>query len=189
MRYLFLLIAAPALGADIGSPVPMPTGDSAADVRAIVGYLENAAAATERREAKRDAEVAAISARLSALETRLASAERFAARAGYVPPVVNVAPAPPPAPGVAVGVPPTTATIGAPIVVTSPPPGPGPGSFAGGYRVVSTSTSAPVMVRPGGTDRGPLGFGILPKLLGGCGGADPTPEYRPASYRYTAAVG
>ncbi len=88
---------------------------------------------------------------------------------------------PAPAPAVAVGVPPTTPGTIAPSAVVLSTPSPA------AYQTVSTYTSAPVTVSRGGTRGGPLGFGILPKLGGylGCGGADPTPEYRTTSYRYS----
>jgi hypothetical protein len=80
MRFLLpLLIAGPLLAADIGSPVPQPTGNTAADVARIVSYLE-----------KSEARSADLAARLDALEARLAALERPAPKVSappsYLPP-------------------------------------------------------------------------------------------------------
>jgi hypothetical protein len=151
---LFLFLAPVAQAADIGSPVPQPTGDPNADIVRIVGYLE-----------KSEARAADLSARLAALEARVSHGEQFAARmAGYKPlnPAVAV-PAQPPV-GVAAGVPPTMPDT------LAPPAGVVSTSSLLTYPMVSTYTYAPAMAPHGGTRGGPLGLGILPRLMGGCGG-------------------
>jgi hypothetical protein len=130
MRFLLpLLLAGPLLAADIGSPVPQPTGDNTADVARIVSYLE-----------KSEARSVDLAARLDALEARLAALEqpKVSAPPSFLPP-----------------------------------------------------TAYPVYLPPATAPRGgPLGFGILPKLLGGGGcGADPTPGTQFRYVRYGSGGG
>jgi hypothetical protein len=193
MRLLIpLFLAGPLLGADIGSPVPQPTGDNTADVARIVSYLERS-----------EARSADLAARLDALEARLAALERPAPRtsappaylpAGSYP--VNLPPAPPqqvailPPAGVAANVPPTMPATTARYAAAPPPPAPGPGWYAASYPTASTYTSAPATAPRGATRGGPLGLGILPKLFGsggGCGGPDASAGY--GSVRFAGGGG
>lgn len=166
-----ILLATPVKSADLGSPVPMPTGDSRADVASLADYLKE-------RDAATTAILLDLSRQLADLKTRVSAGERFAAKmGGYVPPATATAAAPAavqakPAPAVAVLPPSAPGILARPAVVTST-------SSPVGIVTAPTPMFVQGTVRRGGTRGGPLGLGILPKLMGGyCGGGvDPTPGY------------
>lgn len=92
-----ILLATPVRGADLGSPVPMPTGDTSADLRSLASYLKERDARTAEREEATAKILLDLSRQVADLKTRVSAGEKFASKmGGYTPPPTATAAVPAP---------------------------------------------------------------------------------------------